>query len=78
LVNALSAIGQEGQLRYVSDNPDGGQWEIKMWKVRMKPAGDSALIGDDWATLGFEGDILRDAQYHPSSPYMDMIIDDAA
>ena len=74
----MNAIGAEGKLRYVSDNPEGGQWEIEMWKVRMKPAGDTALIGDDWATLGFEGDILRDAQYHADSPYMTMKVDDPA
>lgn len=78
VIKALNAIGAEGKLRYVSDNPEGGQWEIEMWKVRMKPAGDTALIGDDWATLGFEGDILRDAEYHADSPYMTMKVDDPA
>jgi len=77
-ITGLTSVGQEGKIRYVSDNPEGGQWEIVIWKVRMKPNGDTALIGDDWAKLGFQGDILRDATYHASSPYMDLIVTDAA
>lgn len=77
-ITALTSVGQDGKLRYVSDNPQGGQFEMIIWKVRIKPNGDTALIGDDWATLPFQGDILRDATYHPTSPYMDMIITDAA
>lgn len=77
-ITALTAIGQDGKLRYVSDNPQGGQQEMIIWKVRVKPNGDTALIGDDWAKLAFQGDILRDATYHPTSPYLDMIVTDAA
>lgn len=75
-VTALTAVGQDGKLRYVSDNPVGGSYEMIIWKVRIKPNGDTALIGDDWARLLFQGDILRDATYHPTSPYMDMIVTD--
>lgn len=75
-ITALTAVGQDGKLRYVSDNPQGGQFEMIIWKVRIKPNGDTALIGDDWATLPFQGDILRDATYHPTSPYMDLIVTD--
>jgi len=77
-ITALTAVGQDGKLRYVSDNPQGGQQEMIIWKVRVKPNGDTALIGDDWAKLAFQGDILRDATYHPTSPYMDLIVTDPA
>lgn len=76
-ITGLTSVGQEGKIRYVSDNPEGGQWEMLIWKVRTKPNGDTALIGDDWARLSFQGDILRDATYHASSPYLDMIVVDA-
>lgn len=76
-ITALTAVGQDGKIRYVSDNPVGGANEMIIWKVRIKPNGDTALIGDDWARLPFQGDILRDATYHASSPYMDMIVSDA-
>jgi hypothetical protein len=31
------------------------------------------MIGDDWSTLGFVGEILKDEVGHPTSPYMDFI-----
>jgi hypothetical protein len=77
-ITALTAVGQDGKIRYVSDNPVGGSYEMIIWKVRIKPNGDTALIGDDWARLPFQGDILRDATYHPTSPYMDLYVTDAA
>lgn len=77
-ITALTAVGQDGKIRYVSDNPVGGSYEMIIWKVRIKPNGDTALIADDWARLSFQGDILRDATYHPSSPYMDMLVEDPA
>lgn len=76
-ITGLTSVGQEGKIRYVSDNPEGGQWEILVWKVRVKPNGDTALIGDDWGRLSFQGDILRDATYHASSPYLDMVVIDS-
>ncbi len=77
LLTALTNIGQEGKIRFVSDNPEGGQYELKAWRVRVKPNGDTALIGDDWAKMQFQGDILRDSQYHPASPFMDLLVTDA-
>lgn len=77
-ISALTAVGQDGKIRYVSDNPVGGAYEMIIWKVRIKPNGDTALIGDDWARLAFQGDILRDATYHPTSPYMDLLVSDPA
>lgn len=77
-ITALTAVGQDGKIRYVSDNPVGGACEMIIWKVRIKPNGDTGLIADDWARLPFQGDILRDATYHPNSPYMDMIVQDPA
>ncbi len=76
-ITSLTNIGQEGKVRFVSDNPEGGQYELTAWRVRVKPSGDTALIGDDWAQMQFEGDILRDSQYHPTSPFMDLIVTDA-
>lgn len=64
-----------GMLRFVSDNPAGEQQEIRAWSVTLAPTGDTALIGDDWSTLGFTGEILKDETGHPDSPYMDMIMD---
>lgn len=67
-----------GKLRFVSDNPAGQQQELEVWSVSLVPAGDTALIGDDWSTLGFTGEILKDETNHPLSPYMNIIMDQAA
>lgn len=67
-----------GKLRFVSDNPAGTQQELEVWSVSLVPAGDTALIGDDWSTLGFTGEILKDETNHPLSPYMNIIMDQEA
>lgn len=63
-----------GSLRFVSDNPAGDQQELEIWSVSLAPAGDTAMIGDDWSTLGFTGEILKDETNHPLTPYMNIIM----
>ena len=77
-VSAFANTQVTGQLRFVSDNPAGNQQELIVWTVSLTPAGDTALIGDDWSTLGFAGEILKDETNHPLSPYMDIIMDQVA
>lgn len=64
----------EGKLRFVSANPVGGQMELEVWRVSLTPAGDTSLIGDDWSSLGFSGEVLKDESGHPDSPYMEFTI----
>jgi len=63
-----------GTLRFVSDNPAGDQQELEVWSVSLTPTGDTAMIGDDWSTLGFTGEILKDETNHPLSPYANIIM----
>jgi len=65
----------EGRIRFVSDNPAGNNQEVGFWKVSLTPAGDTALIGDDWSTLSFTGEVLKDEVNHPNSPYGYIIMD---
>ena len=74
-IKAFANTQITGMLRFVSDNPAGLQQEVRVWSVSLAPTGDTALIGDDWSTLGFTGEILKDETGHPDSPYMDMIMD---
>lgn len=76
-VKSFAQTQVEGFLRFVSDNPAGGQQELQIWRVSLTPAGDTAMIGDDWSTLGFTGEVLKDESGHPDSPYMDIILDQA-
>jgi hypothetical protein len=66
-----------GKLRFVSDNPAGNQQELEAWSVSLVPSGDTAMIGDDWSTLGFTGEILKDETNHPLTPYMNIIMGQA-
>lgn len=76
--NQISAFANtqiEGFMRFVSDNPAGTQQELQIWNVSLSPEGDTALIGDDWGTLGFTGEVLKDETNHPNAPYMHIIMD---
>jgi hypothetical protein len=66
----------EGFLRFVSDNEVGTNLEAKMWRVKLAPDGEVALIGDDFSTLTFTGEMLDDAINHPDAPFMEVRVDD--
>lgn len=73
-VQAFKNTQVEGKLRFVSDNPAGTQQELEIWRCSLTPSGDTSMIGDDWSTLGFVGEILKDEIGHPTSPYMNFTI----
>ena len=73
-IKAFAQTQVEGFMRFVSDNPAGDQQELQIWRVSLTPAGDTAMIGDDWSTLSFTGEVLKDETGHPDSPYMDIIM----
>jgi len=73
-IRAFNETIVEGMLRFVSDNPVGTQQELQVWRCSLTPTGDTAMIGDDWSTLGFTGEILKDETLHPDSPYMTITI----
>lgn len=75
VIQAFKNTQVEGRLRFVSDNPAGDDQELEVWRVSLAPSGDTAMIGDDWSTLGFTGEILKDETNHPDSPYMDIRMD---
>jgi len=78
LIKAFANTEITGKLRFVSDNPAGNQQELEVWTVSLTPAGDTALIGDDWSTMEFAGEILKDETNHPLNPYMSIIMDQVA
>lgn len=74
-IKTISDTTIEGFMRFVSDSPVGKQQELQIWRVSLTPSGDTAMIGDDWSTLSFTGEILKDATNHPDSPYFDIIME---
>ena len=73
-VEGLQTTSLEGMVRFVSDNPVGTQLELRAWNVSLTPDGDTGFIGEDWSTISFTGEILKDEAGHPTSPYMDILI----
>lgn len=70
----LQSTSVEGLVRFVSDYPEGPQMEARFWKVNLAPDGDTAFIGDDWSTIQFSGEILKDEENHPNEPYMELFV----
>jgi len=73
-LSGLETTSLEGQIRFVSDNPEGPQMEARFWKVSLSPDGDTAFIGDDWSTMSFTGEILKDETGHPTKPYLELLM----
>jgi len=74
VVTGLTSTALEGKVRFVSDNAEGPQMELRAWKVSLSPDGDTAFIGDDWSTVAFTGEILKDEANHPTAPYLELLI----
>ena len=70
----LKTTTLEGELRFISDNPVGDQYDMRAWRVSLAPTGDTPLIDDAWSSFSFEAEILKDATNHPLSPYIDVDI----
>ena len=51
---------KEGELRWISANPDGPQRSYVFPWVKIGPAADLSLVNQtDWATLGLDGEVLK-------------------
>jgi hypothetical protein len=74
VIRAFNETQLEGRLRFVSDNPAGTQQELVIHRVSLAPSGDTAMIGEDWSTLAFTGEVLKD-ETNVNSPYMDIYMD---
>ena len=73
-IDSFANTRTEGRLRFVSANPIGNNMELQIWRVSLTPNGNTAMIGDQWSTLGFTGEILKDAVNHPTTPFMQFIM----
>lgn len=71
-IQGLTSLSSTGKLRFVSDNPEGKNYIFEAWKCQVAPNGDTGFISSEWGSMKFEADILRDATYHPDSPYFDI------
>ncbi len=74
-INAYADSQMEGRVRFVSDNPAGNNLELEIWRVSLAPEGDTGLISNEWGTISFTGEVLKDETNHPNNPYMEIIMD---
>lgn len=76
LLSAFEVPELEGFMRFVSDVPVGSNMELKIWRVSLAPDGEFAMIGEDFSTMSFTGEILKDEAGHPDNPFMEIIMDE--
>jgi hypothetical protein len=71
-VKMLTTTNVRGALKFIGENPANNdeQYEIQVHQVNLKPDGDAAFIGDEFATLGFTGTAESNAVPDPDSPYI--------
>jgi len=72
-IKTLQQDKVEGMLHFISDNPAGANFDIEIWRASLIPTGNIGFITDDWMTLSFEAEVLKDASGHPDSPFMNII-----
>lgn len=75
-VSAFKENAVYGAFRFISENPQGPDYEFLAWKVSITLNGDFGLIGDTWAALPFQAEVLDQSEDHPTEPYMHIIIPD--
>ena len=75
-LKGLSQTSMEGAFRYKGNTPKGISAEMEIWRVALKPDGDYNLISDEYATISFTGEILKDEVNHPDSPYWNILVEE--
>ena len=70
-VRALTQTSQEVALKFISiDACSGAQTEYQVHKANLIPNGDLALIGDEFAKMGFSFTVSSNPTADPDSPYV--------
>lgn len=49
----------EGELKFIADNPKGTNKDTYWPRVQLSPDGDYGLISEEWATIGFNAEVLQ-------------------
>ena len=71
-IHGLLSTDAEYALKFKSDNAAGPNRIYEFHRCTIRPDGNMALIGDDWATLNFTAKGLKDTVNNASSPYFDI------
>lgn len=72
VVQALQGTDKEFSLKFVSDNPIGGNQTWLFHKATLAPNGAMQLIGEEWMTMSFTAEGLADTANNADSPYFNV------
>lgn len=75
VLRAQTGLSQTVAIKFISINPANGdkETEYQMHKVTIKPSGDLALIGDEFAQFTLEGKLESNPNADANSPYMSIV-----
>jgi hypothetical protein len=69
IVNPITNTEMIGLVRFKGNCVHGAHYEIVHWRVKLNIEGDINFIGDEWATIAFNAEVLADNEKHPDEPY---------
>jgi len=58
-INMASSL--EYGLRFISDNAEGQNYRLELWKAKVRAAGAYGFITDDWGSLAYTAEVLSDS-----------------
>lgn len=72
-VEAFVNTTVEARLVFVSDANVGKSYRYTFWKTSISQSGDFGLKTDDWASLSFEADVLKDDKQLTGSEFFSIV-----
>lgn len=73
-INSFTNTNIRARLWFTSDNTAGRPMGFITRDGKLRPAGDSSYIGDDFKSKDFEIELYPDYDNFPDSPYMEKIV----
>lgn len=66
------APNTEWAVRFISDNADGQNYRLEIWKCKIRAAGAYGFISDEFATMAYTAEVLDDSTNHATSTFGDL------
>ena len=66
------AASSEYGIRFISDNAEGQNYRLEIWKAKIRAAGAYGFIADEWGTLSYTAEVLDDSTNHTTSYFGDL------
>jgi len=66
------ATAAEYGFRFISDNAEGQNYRLELWKTKVRAAGAYGFISDDFGALSYTAEVLSDIANHTTSYFGDL------